>query len=81
MIEKRGKRREGGEGREMVKSEENAPSPPGHACSSCPGLNVFFKNYGNRTFCFLSPQVSRMKLHWQVYWNLVTSLDCNVHNA
>ena len=35
MIEK--KRREGGEGREMVKSEENAPSPPGHACSSRPG--------------------------------------------
>ena len=35
-------KKEGGEGREMVKSEENAPSPPGHARSSRPGLASIF---------------------------------------
>ena len=35
-------KKEGGEGREMVKSEENAPSPPGYARSSRPGPASFF---------------------------------------
>ena len=34
---RRGKKTEGGEGRDMVERKENAPSPPGHACSSRPG--------------------------------------------
>ena len=35
---------EGGEGRDMVNREENAPSPPGYACSSRTGQrnNVCF---------------------------------------